>query len=72
MAALPMYHLRVLAMSRQDELRAKAQELLERARATQEPSEGLLYVMRSIECDREADFLEETDIPEPHGARKAA
>ena len=52
----------VFAMSSREELRAKAQELLSRAKAEPASSESLVYILRSLECDTEAEQL---DGPQP-------
>ena len=54
---------RVPAMSRLDELRAKAQKLLAQAKAAKGSSESLVYVMHSMECDNEAERLEQDEGP---------
>lgn len=48
----------VSAMSSREELRAKARELLSQAKAEPGSSESLLCILRSLECDIEADQLE--------------
>lgn len=54
----------VPAMSHRDELRAKAQQFLEQAKAAHGSSESLVYLLRSMECDTQADRLEECEMPE--------
>jgi hypothetical protein len=53
-------------MSNPDELRAKAQQLLKQANAAAGSSDSIVFVMRSVEFDTQADLLEAGDIPEPY------
>lgn len=50
-------------MSGRNDLRAKAQELLQQAKAAAGRSESVAYLMRAMECDQEADLLEHLDAP---------
>jgi hypothetical protein len=52
-----------LAMSSENDLRAKAQDLLRQAKAAEGRSESLVYLMCAMEYDQEADLLEHLDAP---------
>ncbi len=52
-------------MPSREELKARAQQFLKQAKRAPESSESLLYVMRSVECDAEADALD-ADLVQPH------
>lgn len=58
-------------MADPNELRATAEQLLKQAKAAGDPSEGLLYVMRSVECDTQADLLEQDHDGEIGPAQRA-
>lgn len=52
-----------LAMASTNELRTKAQRLLQQAKAAEGGSDSLVYLMRALECDQEADLLAHLDAP---------
>ncbi len=52
-----------------DDLRAKARNLYAAARATDSGDDGLLYVLRAIECEREADALEQGEVLPPFAVK---
>ena len=53
-------------MSRQDELRARAHDLLARAKAEESVTESLVCLLHAMECDQEADLLNGPDFPHAH------
>lgn len=55
-------------MTSSDQLRSKAQKLLAQAKAAEGSSESLVHLLHSLECDTQADALEEgsNGVPEPH------
>lgn len=54
-----------LTMTGSEKLRAKAKELLNEAKAAEDTSDSLVRLLHSLECEKEADALEQDEVPAP-------